>query len=557
VKVVADPRGGCVKLDGKGYLQIAHHAKLDLTGACTLAAWVAPEKLGGGGARIIDKSRAATANGYLLDTYPGNSLRLIVEPGTLVHRAKLPPGKWSHVAGTYDAETGRQRLFVNGRQVAEQAVGAEASQVAQGYALQRFIQACAGRGNSPIKFNGSIFTVDARHGKEQFDADYRRWGGPYWFQNTRLAYWPMLAAGDTEMMRPLFRMYRDALPLAKERTRVYFDHAGACFPETMYFWGAYANDNFGWNRKGKPVSHCDNTYIRHYWSGALELTMLMLDHHAHTGDDAFVTSTLLPLAEPILAFYDEHYPRDAEGKLLLEPAQALETWQKAINPLPPIAGLHAVLDRLLALPDRLVPAAQRRAWQRLRGKLPDLPKKTVDGQTVLLPAEKVLEGARNSENPELYAVFPYRLYGVGKPHLEVARATFARRRVKRTGGWTQDPIQAALLGLADTASRYTAQNFARKDPGSRFPAFWGPNFDWIPDQDHGSVALMALQAMLLQADGGKILLFPAWPKSWDVDFQLHAPRRTTVQGAYRDGALQELTVTPAARREDLVVLEPQ
>ena len=556
-KVVDDPAGRCVQLDGRGYLEVAHHPKLALTTALTLEAWVAPATLPGSGARILDKSKAATANGYLLDTFPGNSLRLIVEPGTLIHPAKLPPGKWSHVAATYDSATGEQRLYVNGKPVASEAVGAKVSQIAQGYALQRFIQACSGRGNSPIKFNGTIFTVDARHGKEQFDADYRRWGGPYWFQNTRLAYWPMLAAGDNELMLPLFRMYLDALPLAKARTRVYFGHDGACFPETMYFWGAYANDNFGWSRKGKPVSHCDNRYIRHYWQGALELAVLMLDHHAYTQDADLVGTTLIPFASEVITFYDTHHPRDGKGKLLLEPAQSLETWQKAINPLPPIAGLHIVLDRLLALPDGLVPAEQRQAWQRLRGELPDVPKGKAGGDTVLLPAEKILEGARNSENPELYAIFPYRLYGVGKPDIEVGRATFARRRVKRTGGWTQDPIQAAYLGLADVASGYTAQNFARKDPGSRFPAFWGPNFDWIPDQDHGSVALIALQTMLMQAEGRKILLFPAWPKGWDVDFKLHAPLKTTVRGVLRDGKLETLTVTPASRKKDVTILDPQ
>ena len=557
VKMLDEPDGKCVRLAGRGYLEVAHHPTLDLTRACTLEAWIAPDKLPGGGGRILDKSKAATANGYLLDTFPGNSLRLIAEPGTLVHKANLRPGKWAHVAATYDAGTGRQCLFVDGRQVASQAVGARLSQVAQGYALQRFVAACAGRGGSPIKFNGTIFTVDARRGREQFDADYRRWGGPYWFQNTRLAYWPMLAAGDTEMMRPLFRMYLDALPLAQARTRIYFGHDGACFPETMYFWGAYANDNFGWNRKGKPVSHCDNTYIRHYWSGALELAALMLDCHAHTQDPRFLKTTLLPFAEPVLAFYDKHYPRDPDGKLLLKPAQALETWQSCVNPLPPIAGLRVVLDRLLALPAPSLSAEQRNTWQRLRGEIPDLPTKTTDAGTVLLPAGQILQGARNSENPELYAVFPYRLYGVGKPGLEVARATFAARRVKRTGGWTQDPIQAALLGLADVASRYTAQNFARKDPGSRFPAFWGPNFDWIPDQDHGSVALLALQAMLLQTDGKTIRLFPAWPKQWDVEFRLHAPFNTTIEGVFRSGKLERLRVTPNRRAADLVVMDPQ
>ena len=61
--------------------------------------------------------------------------------------------------------------------------------------------------------------------------------------------------------------------------------------------------------------------------------------------------------------------------------------------------------------------------------------------------------------------------------------------------------------------------------GSRFPAFWGPNFDWIPDQDHASVALIAPQTMLLQSEDRKILLLPAWPKNWWVDLNLTRLRR--------------------------------
>jgi rhamnogalacturonyl hydrolase YesR len=74
---------------------------------------------------------------------------------------------------------------------------ADAERVSRAYALQRWINACSGRGNSPIKFNGSIFTVDTRNhavGRiKGLDADYRLWGGPYWWQNTRLPYWTMLA----------------------------------------------------------------------------------------------------------------------------------------------------------------------------------------------------------------------------------------------------------------------------------------------------------------------------------------------------------------------------
>lgn len=421
----------------------------------------------------------------------------------------------------------------------------------RGYALQRFITACAGRGGSPVKFNGSIFTVDAEVNGKRLDADYRRWGGPYWFQNTRLVYWPMLAAGDFDMMAPLFKMYLDALPFAEARTQTYFQHGGAFFPETMYFWGAYANDNYGWNREGKTLGVTDNAYIRYYYDGALELLALMLDHYRYAQNADFMRNTLLPLAQPVLTFYRQHYALGADEKLRIEPSQALETWQKAINPLPPIAGLHCVLNGLLELPQELTTEDQRAFWLAFQKVLPDLPR---GKGPVLAAAGEILEEARNSENPELYAVFPYHLFGMDRPELDMARRTFEQRRVKGNEGWRQDDTQAALLGLTEEAAERLSKRLANKNEGSRFPAFWGPNFDWIPDQDHGGNAMMALQNMLLQTNGRKILLFPAWPKSWDVEFRLNAPWNTVVEARYKNGNLENLTVTPPKRRQDVVLM---
>ncbi len=555
VAVAATARGKAMRLGGEGWAEVDDDPALDLTEACTLEAWVRPEALPQGGGRIIDKATAGVGEAYMLDTFPGNSLRLITGRAALSYDAKLPPGRWVHVAATFDG-AGQQRLYVDGETVAAAAIGASTAQISQAYALQRFINACGGRGAFPIKFNGSIFTVDPREPNETYDADYRRWGGPYWYQNTRLPYWAMLAAGDFDLMHPYFRMYLNALPLARARTRVYFSHDGAFFPETMYFWGTWTNDDFGWNREGKHVSTCDSPWIRWYYQGGLELTATMLDYYAFTEDDQFLANSLLPVAEAVLDFYDQHYERDEGGELLFRPAQALETWQTAVNPLPEIAGLRWVLPRLLALPEDALADDQRAKWTRLLGEVPGLPMGEVDEQPLLLPAEQYSD-LRNVENPELYAVFPYRLYGVGKPDIAVARHTFARRRVKTSLGWQQDPVQAALLGLADEARRLVAKRSVNTHSGSRFPAFWGPNYDWVPDQDNGANALLGLQAMLMQADGARILLFPAWPADWDVAFKLHAPMRTTVEGSYRDGALRRLKVTPKSRAGDVVVMEPQ
>ena len=49
----------------------------DLTGGLTIEAWIKPDKLPGGGARIVDRITPGGSDGFLLDTHPGNSLRFI------------------------------------------------------------------------------------------------------------------------------------------------------------------------------------------------------------------------------------------------------------------------------------------------------------------------------------------------------------------------------------------------------------------------------------------------------------------------------------------------
>ena len=74
--------------------------------------------------------------------------------------------------------------------------------------------------------------------------------------------------------------------------------------------------------------------------------------------------------------------------------------------------------------------------------------------------------------------------------------------------------------------------------------------------------MIGMQEMLMQThaspeeirsgEPGKIRLLPAWPDEWDVDFKLHAPHRTTVEGIYRSGKMAQLEVTPKERLGDVV-----
>jgi hypothetical protein len=64
--------------------------------------------------------------------------------------------------------------------------------------------------------------------------------------------------------------------------------------------------------------------------------------------------------------------------------------------------------------------------------------------------------------------------------------------------------------------------------------------------------MKTFQSMLLQTDGRRIFLLPAWPKNWDVDFKIHAPYRTVIEGMYRGGQLKSLKITPKSRAKDVV-----
>ena len=426
--------------------------------------------------------------------------------------------------------------------------------VSRGYALQRYMNACSGRGKSPIKFNGSIFTVDTKdldgkyHG---FDADYRQWGGPYWWQNTRLPYWSMLEAGDTDFMKPLFKMYRDALEVRKFATQKYYGHDGAFFPETMRHWGTYVEANYGEDRSELPLGMTQNRYIRYYWQSGLEISLMMLDYYAFTQDSEMLEKTILPIVTEIITFYDQHWDRDEEGKILFDPAMALETYRIAVNPLVEIVGINRVCTELLKLPESVVGKSQREQYERLITELPEIPTREVDGEILLAPAEEY-SGKQNVENPELYAVFPYRRFGVGKENIEIARRSFIKREARENRGWQQHSIKAAYLGLTEEAAKLMSQNFNASTTSYRFPTMWGPNYDWTPDQCHGSVAMTAMQRMLVQYEGDEIYLFPAWPKNWDVDFKLKAPKNTSIEGSFKNGEITSLKALPKEREKDVI-----
>ena len=452
----------------------------------------------------------------------------------------------------------RSRVVVGGDRTGGAADPDVRSPVTRGYTLQRYMQACQGRGNYPIKFNGGIFTVEPKAEGKPYNADWRQWGDPQWYQNLRHMYHPMPASGDPEMMEAFFRLYERVRPLAEFRTHLYFGAEGCCFPETMTAWGTYANSDYGWDRTGKHPKDVDSPWWRHAWNQGPEMVALFLDRWDYTQDERFLKERVLPMAVSVLTYFDTRYKKDGQGRIRLDPTQVVEMYRNGVvNDLPTAAGLQEITERLCALPASLISPAQREFFARMRSAAPVVPLADVeiDGvkKRTLAPAERYDPERFNVENPELYAIWPFRLYGVGRPDLEVARTAYERRLNHLDVGWGYDGNCAALLGLTDEAARILVKKCANSNPGHRWPATWGPNFDWLPDQNHGGNLLETTQLMLLQHVGSKIFLLPSWPKEWDVSFKLHAPRRTVVECVYRSGKIERLSVSPVSRRKDIVM----
>ena len=117
-RTIASPPEG-LRFDNRSAIfEVPAQPALDLTQEVSLEAWLQADPMPGGGGRILDKSRPGTQLGYMLDTWPGNSLRFLNAKGMCRFDAQLPADKWSHVVAVYSVPKRIMKLFLNGKEVA-------------------------------------------------------------------------------------------------------------------------------------------------------------------------------------------------------------------------------------------------------------------------------------------------------------------------------------------------------------------------------------------------------------------------------------------------------
>lgn len=436
-------------------------------------------------------------------------------------------------------------------------------QVGRNYQLFRYMLACNEGNDLPLKFNGGIFTFDPLERKDcpnmpeeggyfrEGTPDFRGWGNLFMSQNQRLVGWPGLASGDYSLVEPSLLFYKDRLEVAEQRSRFYWGHEGAAFAEHLSLYGLPV-DNLATSTGESSAAH-----LKYHFSMQLEFAYMALLWSKYSGQRV---DKYLPLVTSVVRFFDEHYKAeqkkrtgqeyDADGKLVLSPVNGLEIFKDAVNPVEVVAGLIAVTDELLSFPTGSIPDEIRSYFTALSERLPSVRYEMRDGKSVIKPAYQYGKADNTWEFPEMYTVFPYNLIRLGeKEGLQEAVNTWYhlpadRRRALDFWSWQCTPVYAALLGQTNEAERLIIEKLSDKNANVKFPAFFGPGHDWIPDFNWGGSGMVALQRMLLNSGNGFTTVFSAWPVGWDVSFKLFGYGGTAIECTYRKGKVEKLETTP-------------
>jgi hypothetical protein len=447
--------------------------------------------------------------------------------------------------------------------------------IGRNYQLFRYMLACNREGELPLLFNGGIFTTDNKPGRvtgnnnhelpiaegEPITPDFRRWMGCHFMsQNQRWLGWPTLANGDADLLAPSLRFYRDRSPTAAARAKTN-GAEGVVYPEPLDVWGLCCVGP-------RPDGLCGAEHLTYHFSMMLEHAWMALQARETLG-----TSLVddLPWIEGTVWFFDSFYRAQHkkrtgkelsdEGKLVIYPGNGLEFAGGATDPIDAVCGLKRVTAGLIALTE-LTPEVRARL-RKIEASLPPLPKGQRQGRWSLLPAKSWERDYNKWEPIEMYAYWPYRFAGITQPEtLPLARDTWdtvpadRAKLCKQDFSWMANLVNMAALGWPEEAKKRAVYKMANNTaPQARFPAFFGPGHDWLPDHNWGGSGTVGIQEMLLAPEPGptgKLHLFAGWPAEWDVDFKLHAPGQTLVAGVLRQGKLESLKVTPKSRAKDVV-----
>jgi hypothetical protein len=111
----------------------------------------------------------------------------------------------------------------------------------------------------------------------------------------------MIKNGDWDLLQSQLDFYLRILKNAEFRSKVYWDHDGACFTEQMENYGLPDYAEYGTKRPvdfDKGVEY--NAWLEYTWDTVFEFCLMMLEEERYTGKDI---SDRIPFIESCLRFF--------------------------------------------------------------------------------------------------------------------------------------------------------------------------------------------------------------------------------------------------------------
>ena len=337
--------------------------------------------------------------------------------------------------------------------------------------------------------------------------DEHRWdAAAYWHWNLRMYVQANLSAGAFDLNAPYFRLYQQNLAAIRAWTTSHMGsgYDGICVPETMRFNGAGYEFGTGYT-DGKL--NCDARYQPYYnartISTGAEVGLWVWQQYLMTGDRTFLAT---------------NYPLMAQASRFL---LSYATTGRAAGILGTDAALVSQLDA--AIP-----------------KVQEFPRTGSSGSDVIAPSRDPGAAIHNKENIGLEPVWPYDLIGDSGPLTALAKRTYDNRPNKTLQDWSDDPIQAARLGLgSEVSSTLVALTEKYQKRPSGLATFVG--MDAYAEQQ--GVVAAALGEALVQDYDGLLRVAPALPSGWDADATVYVQHNARVSIQVHGGVLTTVGIT--------------
>ncbi|MER6082604.1 RICIN domain-containing protein [Streptomyces sp. NPDC001833] len=361
--------------------------------------------------------------------------------------------------------------------------------------------------------------------------DTHKWDpGAWWHWNMRMQVQANLSAGAFDLNAPYFRLYHDNLANIQAWTKAHMNNrAGICVPETMRFNGV----GYEWETwESAPYPQLCDSSVSASWNArtittGAEVGLWVWQQYLMTGDRSFL-STNYPLMAEAARFLLAYSTTGSDGYLHTYPSNAHEMQWDVHDPTTDVSAMEALfpatvqaaqilgqdsdlITQLNAAIPKIRPFARTDAATQSQVLTPA---DDAAGADVIAPSYDPAATKHNSENIGLEPVWPYNLIGDSGSMSDLAKRTYTNRPNKTVNDWSNDPIQAARLGLgSEVASTLTALTKKYQTLPSGLATFVGSE----PYAEQQGVAAAALSESLVQDYDGLLRIAPALPPGWDAD----------------------------------------